>query len=80
MLEVLTGSELEQPERPCCSNVLLSCNCAMGNVCGPWGHLTVQCSGMVAMLPSRALICQSCNMPCQDPEQAKGESNCTSQG
>lgn len=49
MLEMLTGSELEQAERPCCSNVLLSFNCAQCNFCVPHGHL--------ATLASRAAIC-----------------------
>lgn len=50
MLGMLTGSELEQAERLCCSNVLLSFNCAQCNFCVPHGHL--------ATLTSRAVICQ----------------------
>lgn len=39
MLEMLPGSELEQAERPCCSNVLISFNCAQRNFCVPRAQL-----------------------------------------
>lgn len=75
MLEMLTGSELEQAERPCCSNVLLSFNCAQCNVCVPTGtwphsHLELQFASGHS---------QKKNMCWQDPQWADGD-NCTSRG
>ena len=84
MLEMLTGSELEQPERPCCSNVLLSFNCAQCNFCVPRGRLLcsapVWWSRLHPELQFASGHSQKKNMPWWDPEGAEGNSNCTSQG
>lgn len=75
MLEMLTGSELEQAERPCCSNVLLSFNCAQCNFCVP-------CGAWPRSQPELQFATghsQKKNTCWQDPQWADGN-NCTSQG